>query len=66
VTIVVPAWTISQVLDLEVFEIARKTRDACRIEEWVRTTPIPEIAEADLSIGDGNSNYGGATGDAGT
>jgi hypothetical protein len=47
-TIVVPAWRISELLALETFKMAREKRDAKRREEFTRTTPAPEVAiEAD-------------------
>jgi hypothetical protein len=43
-TLVVPAWRISELLALEVFDMTRKKRDNRRREEFVRTTPAPEVA----------------------
>jgi hypothetical protein len=54
-TIVVPAWRISQLLDLEVFEISRKKQDERRERESDRR-PQPEAVEGDLpstKAGDG-------------
>jgi hypothetical protein len=43
-TIVIPAWRIKQLLDLEVFEVARKKRDA-ELEERALRRPRPESAD---------------------
>jgi len=37
-TVVIPAWRISELLDLEVFEVARRKRDDARYENWKKRT----------------------------
>jgi hypothetical protein len=56
-TIVVPAWRISELLALETFKMAREKRDAERREEFARTTPAPEVeGEAVVDTDDDDAN----------
>jgi hypothetical protein len=54
-TIVIPAWRISELLDLEVFEMARQDRDERRREGWAKR-PTPE-AESASSSTDANPTH---------
>jgi hypothetical protein len=54
-TIVLPAWRISELLDLEVFELARRKRDEQREERWEKR-PRAESAD-DASDSDENPRH---------
>jgi hypothetical protein len=52
-TIVVPAWRVTEMMNLEVFEMARKKREEDR-GDAARRRPQPEAVEVPTSTGDAN------------
>ena len=55
-TIVVPAWRITELLDLEVFRMARQKQDANRREAWEKK-PRPESVEVAQPPTDANPTH---------
>jgi hypothetical protein len=55
-TIVVPSWRVSELLDLEVFEMARQKRDQDRRRQASQSEPLPAL-ESDLPATDANPNH---------